>query len=184
MKDATEETWTVFDNNARQAERTHEVREGVAYALSANRPTEMPRSHAAVFLKDPAFRVLNTAGVRLTPLPQMEADSAQARKMALAKDETVAKVSELTDSALLARVASRPGGDHVAAAGDREEMIAFLLTAPRVAELARHERARDTSTPEADYDPDGDLMDDDRVAKAMLMRDGSVGARDPLAMGG
>lgn len=178
-----DEIWTVFDSNARQGPRTHEVKEGVSYDLHAGKPTEMPRSHAAIFLRDPAFRVMNAQGVRLTPLPQAEADAAQARKLALASDETVAKFAELTDAALLARVASRPGGDYVAVTGNRDQMIAFLLEAPRVRELARHERARDTSMPDGDDDPDAALMGDDRVAKAMLLRDGSIGARDPLAMG-
>jgi hypothetical protein len=182
----TDDIWTVADSNAKdpRVPRTHAVNLEVSYDFYPGKGVPMPRHHAAVFLKDPAFRVTSAAGVRMTPLPQVEADAAQARKLALEPDEAVAKFSELTDGALLARVASRPGGEKIAAGGDREAMIAFLKTAPRVAELARHERARDTGMVESDYDPEGDLMGDDTMAKAMLIRDGSVGARDPLAMGG
>ena len=67
--------------------------------------------------------------------------------------------------------------------GDRDALVAFLKEAPRQAELPRHLRARDTSSPEGNGDPDVEALDD-TASRAMLLRGGSAGARDPLSMGG
>lgn len=180
--DDAPEIWTVFDSAAKANARRHNATPEVEYELHAFKGTPMPRHHAAVFLKDPSFRVLDAKGNRIMPLPEIEAQANQARKLSLADGETVARFDELTDSALLARVASRPGGTDIAAHADREGLIAFLLRAPRAEELPRHLRARDTSTPEGG-DPDAEELGD-ADARAMLMKGGSIGARDVLAMGG
>lgn len=151
--------WSVTDLNAREIDptngqikaRVHEVRLGVTHALRYDRPCYMPESDARVFLKDPAFRVLDAHGKHIPSL-----DPAQLSRKppeTLAPDMVVANLAELMDEALLTRVALMAGGHRYSAATPRDVLIEVLIAG---------------QTPEeapSDYGAD-DL--DDRAAAKML----------------
>lgn len=191
--------WTVFDRNARSGPRIHDAPSGVSYSLQAAVGAKMPPADAAVFLRDPAFRVFDEAGRERVPLPDAENLDALKARPDLEPDETIARYEELLDSALQARVAIRPGG-HELAGADREALIDFLETAPTVAELAPAARARRTGFQDADEMSEKEL--DRLMPKGPMPDTGSRAPRaprppraprapapaapagDPLAMGG
>lgn len=173
---APEEQWTVWDRNAKHGtRRSHEATDGTVYALSADprEGTKMPKRHALMFLRDEAFRVVNAQGQEEVPLPLAEVIDARRSRPNLEPGHTIAKLHELTTTALQARAAQRPGGHVAAASNDRAALIKVLMEAPAIAELPRAERVRD-----GEYrDPDG--MNDDVVQKMLAGSDA-----DPLAMAG
>lgn len=180
---ATEPMWEVTDSNARLGPRTHEAAPGSFYELHASKRTAMPRKHAAIFLRDPAFKVYNEFGQVQSPLPDLDTLRQSKGQVTIKEGQTIASFEELTIEALFARCVARPGGYEVDPA-DRTAMVEFLKTAPTVVEVPRSERARDVTT-----DGDPDQMPDDAVAK-MLGADGAVARaasappqRDPLTMG-
>lgn len=164
------EIWTVIDTTARTAPRVHEPVIGYTYSLKHSEKTSMPKTHAVVFLRDPAFRVFDEAGIEQIPLPDAEAIDPRKPRMALEKGQTIARFDELTDTAMLARVITRPGGFTVPQT--REAMTAFLAGAPLVEELPPHERVRQSEG----ADPDAMTASE---AKAAL---GAFAKSDPLAM--
>lgn len=163
------ETWKVIDRNAREKPRVHEPAPGHIYALSFDKATEMPRQHAVVFLRDPAFRVFDEAGAEQTGLPGAERGDALNKRPALEPDETIARFDELTTTALLARAVLRPGG-HEIPPKDRKALVAFLHQAPVKAEAAE-------GSGRSVERPDPDAINDKGL-------DAMLGPRsDPLAMG-
>ena len=96
--------WAVFDTLARQPDpskpgetlpRVHEARMGMPYPLRFDKACYMPESDARVFLKDPAFRVVDAEDRHVPSL-----DPAQ---MSRKTDETlppemvIANLAELTE---------------------------------------------------------------------------------------
>jgi hypothetical protein len=142
---ASEDTFMVFDMNARSAGRIHDMVDGTRYELHAGKGTPVPERHALLFLRDEAFKVVDPSGATLASVAHLANERDGSR--ALADDETIARYEELTHDALLARAVLRPG----AAFGrksSKAELVAFLTNAPVKQELPRHLRARDTSSPE------------------------------------
>lgn len=162
-----DELWTVVDTNAKAGPRMHEFEGGYQYSLEAFKRTPVPKRHALQFLKDEAFVVRRPDGQVVRSIPKAEVDGSGAPK--LEAGQTIAYFEELTDEALDKRVALRPTG-HEYADAPRALKIQFLTEAPRKAELPRHLRSRDTSTPEND-----EVMPDDD-AKRLL-----EGGGDPVA---
>ncbi len=121
--------WFVLDKNAYQGPRIHEAGNR-RYSLTndPDKPTPMPREHALLFLKDPAFVVTDENGVTQAPIPTAEA--ARKRKVGAEEMEPgqcVAFYEELTSPALLARAAQRPGGNLIDPLSKRADIIAFLV---------------------------------------------------------
>lgn len=126
MAEATKKAmWTVVDTLATQGPREHDVGGGKRYMLEAEKPVEMPPEHAMVFLIDRAFEVRSSDGELIDPMPTINIVPGTGG-IILEAGQCVALLSELTDGALRARCARRPGGQVYAAAGDRGEMIDFL----------------------------------------------------------
>jgi hypothetical protein len=181
----TDDQWSVSDSNAKTEPRTHEPVAGFFYKLTAQSKTPMPRQHAAVFLRDPAFKVFDELGQLQAALPEQLNLRATKGGIVLQEGQTVAIYDDLTTKALFARCVARPGG-HEINPKDRAAMVEFLKTAPTVVELPRSQRARDM-TSEAETNPD--QLPDDVTARMMgaqdaLARAGATGQqRDPLEMG-
>lgn len=126
--------WQVFDLNARNVDpqdharvlpRHHDSRLGVSWPLRCNEPCYMPEVEARVFLKDPAFKVLNSDGEEVPPLSQDQ----QSRNLpaVLAPYLVIANLAELTTDALLTRAAQMRGGQHLNSTTPREKLIKFLI---------------------------------------------------------
>ena len=126
--------WGVRDKNARviatdgsgkTQPRTHEPAPGITYALNYDRPTFMPEEHARKFLKDPSFEVTDANDVPVASL----SPNARLRKAPdnLPADMVIANLNELTDEALLTRVAQQPGGDRFNGGTPREVLVRFVM---------------------------------------------------------
>lgn len=137
----------VYDHNARDGVRWHDFPGGVRYGLKAGEATPVPEHHALLLLRDPSFRVIDDQGNELAPIDHINGERDPKRE--LAKDETIARYAELTKESLLARAVQRPGANFTRQS-TKDELIEFLMNAPVKADLPRHLRARDTSTPEND----------------------------------
>lgn len=163
--------FSVFDLNAREGTRWHDFPGGVRYGLKASEPTPVPEHHALLLLRDSSFRVIDDQGNELTSVEHLAGERDPSRT--LAADETIARYAELTKDALLARAVQRPGASFTRQS-TRDELVEFLTNAPVKADLPRHLRARDTSTPEGE---DPDLMGADAAGAAL----GTSGV-DPAAL--
>src|SRR5579859_6109872 len=105
--EAEEGDWGVYDSIARQIDdktqevmpRTHEVRPGRIYKLRFDEPCYMPEADARVFLKEPAFIVLNDEGEKVPSLSKQAQERVQPTK--LAPNMVIADMNELTTDALL-----------------------------------------------------------------------------------
>ena len=176
--------WSVSDSNAKTGPRTHEPVAGFFYQLTAQAKTQMPRTHAVVFLRDKAFRVWDDHGRLQASLPEQETLKATKGGIVLREGQTVANYEELTTDAMFARCVARPGGYEVNP-DDRAAMVEFLKTAPMVVEMPRDQRVRDMTS---DADNSSDRLPEDQVAQMMgaqdaLARAGITGPqRDPLTM--
>lgn len=157
--------WTVFDLNQggpNHPPRYHNVH-GQDWPLFRHQGCPMPPHIAAVFLRDPAFRVVDETGATRATLPVSERLQAGAKRMKLEPDETVAKFEELTTKALLTRAVIRPGGEGFNAKTARAALIEFLEAAPVTAELAEHEKPRGTGSVPENTPDDMDGADLDGV---------------------
>lgn len=142
--------WAVFDTKARQPDpskpgetlpRLHEARMGMAYPLRFDKPCYMPEGDARVFLKDPAFKVVDADGRHVASL-----DPAQMNRTApamLPAEMVVAHLNELTDEALLTRVAQISGGYRYTRAAPREVLIEALISGQTPADDGRTELLSD-----------------------------------------
>ena len=133
-KDQKQETYQVFDMNARDGqERSHDVivktyddgkePDVVTYKLGRDKGTEMPQEHAMRFLIDPAFRVVRANGERVSPPPKY--DHTLPLKVEL--DETIAKFEELNKTALYKRVKLLPGSEKLTIQSGNQELVTFLI---------------------------------------------------------
>jgi hypothetical protein len=166
--EATAGLWQVFDLNQQGPEnppRHHEVG-GKSWPLYRDRPTLLPPHLAAIFQRDPAFRVLDENGQEQVTLPDAENIDAAKRRPHLNPGETIAKFEELTSNALLARAALRPGGSGFTAKSKRADMIGFLTDAPMVSELREHEKARGSGS-EAGVVPGSEELSDADTKKML-----------------
>ncbi len=145
--------YLVYDMNARQGPRRHDMTDGAFYELHASKGTPVPERHALLFLRDGAFRVIDATGKELASVAHLANERDGSRE--LAKDETIARYAELTHEALLARAVLRPGATGLSRKTPKDDLVAFLTDAPTKLELPRHLRARDTSTPEGLGDESG-----------------------------
>ena len=127
--------WAVFDKNARQPDpakpgetlpRVHEARLGVPYPLRFDKACYMPESDARVFLKDPAFKVVDAEGRHVASLDPAQMSRVVAET--LPPEMVIAHLNELTDEALLTRVAQIGGGYRYTSAAPREVLIEALIT--------------------------------------------------------
>lgn len=158
--------WSVYDLNAYEVRdgkpvaRIHDVKPGVRYPLTATEAKEMPEEHARIFLKDPAFKVLNADGEEVASLE--EAQKSRKPPEALEPGQVIAKLEELTTDALLTRAALLPGGADFTSDTPREQLMDLLLEA--------HERQ---ANPAAGNDDaiEGDTMPA-RALDRMFPRDG------------
>lgn len=137
--------WSVLDKNAKGKPRIHETPRGKQYALQASEPTFMPKADALIFLRDPAFVVMDESGAVQAALPSSEA-AGDRKVRELAANECVARYEELSTSALLARVATRPGGASIDTTAPRDVLIAFLERAPTRQDERPENRIRDTGS--------------------------------------
>lgn len=139
--------WTVLDKNAREKRRIHETPSRKQYALHASEPTPMPKADALVFLRDPAFVVMDPTGRVHVSLPASEAAGDRTAKE-LEPDQCIARYDELTTEALQARVAARPGGHEIDPTAPRDELVAFLAAAPAKMDERPENRIRGAGEPD------------------------------------
>lgn len=125
--------WQVFDMNARMLDpttqrtkpRVHESRLGRPWRLTFDEACFMPEEDARVFLKDPAFRVLNADGEEVPSLVAAQLSRKLPDK--LDPEMTIAKFDELTTESLLTRAAQRPGGQRFNSTTARRVLVDFLI---------------------------------------------------------
>jgi hypothetical protein len=109
--------------------------EEVTYLFEQGKPRRMPAAHAMKFVKYPAFQVTDPAtGKRFEPIA--DPSQRQVSIAALAPNQVIASLDELTPKALLHRCHTMNGGERYGANSDPREMIAFIIaaTAPQQAE--------------------------------------------------
>lgn len=171
-KDAPQESTTkmnhffkVYDMNQRgEKPRRHEVitklekatdgtvtgAETVSYDLSSHTACEMPMEHALKFLCDAAFKVINTDGNRVMPVPKFDVSKPITH---LEDDEIVCKIAEMSREALMHRVKVLPGSEEVRGDAKAAELVEFLVSWNRAKKgLSDGERAV------ADMIAKGDLL--------------------------
>ncbi|MEY4300593.1 MAG: hypothetical protein RIR25_1829 [Verrucomicrobiota bacterium] len=141
--------WYVLDTNQgrggdRNQPRIHTGPSGRDYPLFAapDKKCPMPKADALVFLKDAAFAVYNEDGSRVPSLPESEAPDRHRRALDLPVGQVVAKLEELDDTALQARLALRPGGSTLLVDYDRAAAIVFLKEAPALKDMPPQDRER------------------------------------------
>lgn len=127
-----EKRMKVFDLTATEAggPRTHEIvvdKRRVSYKFSVNAPIEMPESHARKFLPIESFAVCDMDEARI--FPTVPLNKGVVDKIALADNECVARLEELTIDALVARANVLPGGERISKNYGKDEVITFLLAA-------------------------------------------------------
>lgn len=123
-------SWRVWDKNAILGHRAHQPVPGKTYKLSSDgNGTPMPAEHAAPFLRDPAFVVVNELGQQVASMPAGAIDQTRSEKggIFLEPGETVAKFAELTQPALMGRAAAIPGGERIEKKTPRGTIIKFLM---------------------------------------------------------
>ncbi|MER8602793.1 hypothetical protein NKH48_03225 [Mesorhizobium sp. M1233] len=108
--------------------------EGVVRTIKfvPGKPNKMPREIAVKFLKiSTAFKLTDANGTVLPwrGVPKQPDELQAGEKLKLAPDETIANFHDLHDQALWLRAVEFPGGEKVAESGDREAMIALIVTA-------------------------------------------------------
>jgi hypothetical protein len=133
--------WGVRDINAREVKddkvvpRIHEAAPGKTYALVFNEYRKMPEHHARVFLRDPAFEVVDENEMLVRSLS--EDTQLRVAPSVLAPHLVIANLDELTAESLSTRAAVKLGGTRFTSATPRDVMIAFLLDAEKAAQSNR-----------------------------------------------
>lgn len=114
----------------------------------------LPYAEAMKFTVDGAFRVTDEDGKVYEPVKKPRDTSVP---VALAANEVVAELHELTQEALLRRAAIKPGGEKLSKSTKKDTIIDFLQAAYAVERTP----GRDADAPEADAS--GEAMDMDEV---------------------
>ncbi len=115
--------------------RRHEVLVGGAahvWAFVHGHPTKMPRADGLKFLRAKGFIVKDQSGRTLGAVTD-PLSLEQGAGVALAPDQVVANLRELTMPALLARANVLDGGEKFGGNSARDEIVAFLVEARRKA---------------------------------------------------
>lgn len=160
--------WVVYDLNAnapdpkepdRVLPRIHASRVGVNWALRHNEACYMPEADARVFLKDPAFKVLNADDEEIPPLSITQ----QKRNLPteLAPNLVIANLAEINTDALLTRVAQMRGGQRFNSSSPRDKIIAFMIE--------QHMAASQKSTKTDGIEADGEVGDIDDAEAARIL---------------
>ncbi len=137
--------WGVRDSNAKQVldgkvvPRVHEAVPGRTYALTFNEYTKMPEHHARVFLRDPAFEVVDENEMPVRSLS--EDTQLRLAPSVLAPHLVIANLDELTGEALATRASVKLGGTRYTSMTPRDVLIAFLLDAEKAAQGLRRSDA-------------------------------------------
>lgn len=156
FKPAKPGNWGVKDKNARMGARVHEPVLGVTYALTAAEFTSMPAAHAAKFLLDPSFLVVDEEGAERHTLPQEKPAQQGGATPALAPGQVIASLDELETKALFARAVRLPGGEKFNAKTKKTVLVDFLLSAGSAASL----RAEPDEAPAGDDDVEVEIDDE------------------------
>jgi hypothetical protein len=118
-------------------------------------PLPMSPAIAMKFLRHDTFKRTDDKG-ELLPFkrrPKQPEELGAGERMDLGEDQTIANLDELTNGALLARVAEMPGGEQFADKQDRAGMIAFMVESKRAnrkVNSAPPDVGSDAFTPEAE----------------------------------
>jgi hypothetical protein len=124
--------WTVQDTTcvAGGPRRTHEIIvDGLIKPCTFEYgiPLPLPESHACKFVHIPEFIVTNAEGKRVKPAIPITAGFDASGKFALAEDQCVARLDELSMESLLARAAPLVGGEKMTLKTGKATVIAFLI---------------------------------------------------------
>lgn len=118
---------------------------------------DMPQAVALKFLKHDAFVLVDADNNPLpydrTPKQPEELGAGETFKMA--ENETIARLDELTNSALLKRVLGMLGGEKFAENPDRAAIIAHIIAGKKTLAIANKSKVRDVKADE--FVPDADL---------------------------
>ncbi len=113
----------VYDMNANLATREHDVG-GVLYQLSSHGDgTPVPLAHALMFLRDPAFVVLDDHGDRM----KMQGPAEERPDIKLSPHQTIANLDELSVRALAARATKLPGSRGLNKNIGKKKLIGFIM---------------------------------------------------------
>jgi hypothetical protein len=94
------------------------------YRFAHGEPLRLVRSEAMKFARHASFTVTDEEGNRIEPKIEVPATN---KPFVLAEDQVVARLSELSGVALLARVHMEPGGERFDKTSAREKQIGFLV---------------------------------------------------------
>lgn len=134
LPEADQPQGLVFDATARIGEpRSHEIVVGKhpngdpiirRYKLASDTPTVMPMDHAMKFLVDRAFRVTDVDGNVIKPVEKTDERFANVR---LDPDQVIARLEDLSVSALLKQVKLLPDSQRFGTNSAPEDMIDFIV---------------------------------------------------------
>lgn len=128
------------------------------FAFEPHKGTEMAPEIAAKFLQHDGFKRVDADGNEVAyERPPRQPEQLQAgEQIVIGRDETVARLDELTNQALWRRVMTIPGGEKFAANPNRPAVIAFIVEHKAKVAAANRSKERDIKSdefvPTADYD--------------------------------
>lgn len=128
-----------------------------SFTFQPHEAKELPPAIAVRFLKDEAFKLVDKEGnpIEYRRRPRLPEELGAGERLAVADDEVIARLEELTDKALQLRALELTGGEKFAEAANRADMIAFLTEHRKKrakANAAPPEVGGDTFTPEPELD--------------------------------
>lgn len=152
-----DESWSVIDLAAVRGPRNHQpIPDGPIYTLNNSTAVSMPRAHALKFLF-PDYRVLDANGEEVTGQPDQDIIAVKkGASFTLGHGEIVAKVTELSDDALLLRALRLPGGDALGDHSTREDLESFIITSMTPAADGIKVQAPSADQVQEPEDDDGD----------------------------
>lgn len=153
----------VIDTTAKPgASRTHDILiDGVTkpFTFEYGKPSELPFAVAMKFLKHDAFKMADAEGnlIEFKRRPKQPEELQAGETLKLADDETVARLEELSTTALHTRVLEMPGGERFAQNPVRDEMLEFIIAhkaKARAVNAAKPDVGSGEFTPEPELDDD------------------------------
>ncbi len=156
----------VFDMNANLEVREHDVG-GALYRLSSHGDgTLVPLAHALMFLRDPAFVVMDDHGNRM----KMQGPAEERPDIKLSPHQTIANLNELSVAALAVRAVRLPGSRGLTKNSGKKKLIGFIMAGGIKDEVETNPLDPDTESLIEDdpEDPDGDGDGDTGVADQAL----------------